>query len=180
MSGWDGAGISLLDSTEVNIINITIAFNSSTGSAGPLFNTMGAPLASTPPTQTCTSNCGTTTRPQPAGIVAIQNSAVLRANLPATGPSAVVVTCPTGHPNCRSISYPKLENNVIWHNSPYYIGVGALGAGTLNQQHLVALFNAFTGTRPASQTTTGQCVTASYWDLGVRGDTGPTNHASGV
>ncbi len=177
VAGWDGAGISLLDSTAVNIVNNTIAFNSSTASAGPLFNTLGAPLASTPPGtgQTCTANCGTTTHPQPAGVVAIQNSAVLRANLPAT----VTVTCPTGHPNCRSISAPKLENNIIWHNSSYYIGVGGLGAGTLNQQNIVALRNAFTGTAPTSQTTTGACVTpTSYWDIGVRGDTGPTNHSS--
>jgi hypothetical protein len=27
---------------------------------------------------------------------------------------------------------------------------------------------------------TGACTTASYWDIGVRGDTAPTNHASGV
>jgi len=31
----------------------------------------------------------------------------------------------------------------------------------------------------ANQTTTGACVTGtSYWDIGVRGDTGPTNHGS--
>ena len=31
-----------------------------------------------------------------------------------------------------------------------------------------------------NQATTGQCVSgASYWDIGVRGDTGPTNHGSG-
>ncbi len=176
VAGWDGAGVSLLDSTAVNIVNNTIAFNSSTASAGPLLNTMGAPLASTPPPAPgapgapCTTACGTTSHPQPAGVVAIQNSAVLRANLPST----VTVTCPTGHPNCRSLSVPKLENNIIWHNSSYYIGVGGLGAGTLNQQHVVALFNAFTGTTAPSQTTTGACVTASYWDIGVRGDTSPT------
>jgi hypothetical protein len=176
VAGWDGAGVSLLDSTAVNIVNNTIAFNSSTASAGPLLNTMGAPLASTPPPAPgapgapCTTACSSTSQPQPAGVVAIQNSAVLRANLP----SAVTVTCPTGHPNCRSLSIPKLENNIIWHNSSYYIGVGGLGAGTLNQQHVVALFNAFTGTTAPSQTTTGACVTASYWDIGVRGDASPT------
>jgi hypothetical protein len=100
----------------------------------------------------------------------------LRANLPST----VTVTCPTGHPSCRSVSVPKLENNIIWHNSSYYIGVGALGGGTLNQQHVVALYNAFTGSAPTSQAVTGACVPASYWDIGVRGDTGPTNHGSGV
>jgi hypothetical protein len=192
VAGWDGAGISLLDSTAVNIINNTIAFNSSTASAGPLFNTMGAPLSSTPPgpSQTCpgSNNCVTTTHPQVAGVVAIQNSAILRANLPATGPTAVAITCPPGHftsttainGDCRTLSVPKLENNVVWDNSSYYIGVGAAGTGTLNQQNLVALFNAVTGARPTSQTTTGQCVTASFWDIGVRGDTGPTNHSGGA
>src|SRR6202035_1133206 len=180
VAGWDGAGISLLDSTAVNIVNNTIAFNSSTASAGPLLNTLGAPLGSTPPAAPgapgapCTANCGTTSHPQPAGVVAIQNSAVLRANLP----SSVIVTCPTGHPNCRSVSTPKLENNIIWHNSSYYIGVGALSPQF--QQTVVALYNAFTTSQPTNQATTGACVTASYWDIGVRGDTGPTNHASGV
>jgi hypothetical protein len=179
VGGWDGAGISLLDSTAVNIINNTIVFNASTASAGPLFNTLGAPRASTPPPgpggpgAPCTANCGTTSAPQPAGVVAIQNSAVLRANLPAS----VTVVCQPGHPNCRSVSTPKLENNIIWHNSSYYIGVGALSPQF--QQNVVALYNAFTTSQPPNQATTGACVTASYWDIGVRGDTGPTNHGSG-
>src|SRR5881275_1054422 len=46
VAGWDGAGISLLDSPNVNIINNTIALNASTASSGVLFNTLGAPLAS--------------------------------------------------------------------------------------------------------------------------------------
>src|SRR5256886_11737972 len=89
----------------------------------------------------------------------------------------------------RSTLFPyttlfRSENNIIYHNSSYDIGVGQLGAGTLNQQNVVALYNAtFTGTRGtavANQTTTGACVTgASYWDFGVRGDTGPANHSSG-
>jgi hypothetical protein len=182
VGGWDGAGISLLDSTSVNIVNNTIVFNASTASAGPLLTTIGAPLASTPPPgpgapgTPCTANCGVTSHPQPAGVVAIQNSAVLRANLPAS----VTVTCPTGHPNCRSVSTPKLENNIIWRNSSYYIGVGALSPQF--QQSVVTLYNAFSTSQPASQATTGACpATASnYWDIGVRGDTGPTNHASGV
>jgi hypothetical protein len=181
VSGWDGAGISLLDSTAVNIVNNTIVFNASTASAGPLLNTIGAPLASTPPPapgapgSPCTANCGVTSNPQPAGVVAIQNSAVLRANLP----SSVTVICPTGHPNCRSVSTPKLENNVIWHNSSYYIGVGSTPNPQF-QQNVIALYNAFTTSQPANQAATGACVTASYWDVGVRGDTGPGNHASGI
>jgi hypothetical protein len=58
--------------------------------------------------------------------------------------------------------------------------VGSLGTGTLNQQNVVALYNSFTTTPAASQTVTGFCPTASYWDIGVRGDTGPGNHASTV
>ncbi len=191
VAGWDGAGISLTDSVAVNIINNTIAFNSSTASAGPLFTTMGAPLGSTPPPAPgapgapCTTGCGSTTRPQPAGVVAIQNSAILTANLPATGPTAVTVVCPAGHytgttatnGNCRTLSVPKLENNIIWHNSSYNITVGALSPAF--QQNVVTLVNAFGGA-PASQTTTGQCVTSSYWDVGVRGDTGPGNHSGGA
>jgi hypothetical protein len=96
----------------------------------------------------------------------------LAAGLPA------LITCPIGHPNCKTVSYPKLENNILWHNGTYYIGVGALSPQF--QQTVVALYNAFTTSQPTNQATTGACVTASYWDIGVRGDTGPTNHASGV
>ncbi len=201
VAGWDGAGISLQDSTAVNIINNTIAFNSSTASAGPLFNTIGATLSSTPPgsSQTCpgSPNCGVTTHPQVAGVVAIQNSAILRANLAATGPTAVRIICPPGHytvstgtpagnnGNCRTLSVPKLENNVVWHNSMYYIQVGALGAGTLDQQHVVSLHSATaagaaSGPLAPSQATTGACPAATFWDIGVRGDTGPANHSGGA
>src|SRR5437879_8824523 len=100
------------------------------------------------------------------------------------------VVCPPGHvvaggPNaaangaCRSVSYAKLENNIIYHNSSYQIGVGTLGVGTLNQQNVVTLYNAaFTGTGhgavAANQATSGACGTGtSYWDLGVRGVQGP-------
>jgi hypothetical protein len=87
-----------------------------------------------------------------------------------------------------------LENNIFWQNSAYYIGVGALSAQY--QQNVVSLYNAFTTTlaptQPQADATTahgagatitggtGACVAASYWDIGVRGDTGPTNHSSGV
>ncbi len=176
VAGWDGGGVSLLDALNVNIINNTIVSNDSTASAGVLFNTLGAPLASTQQTNCIQAN-GTSSCPQPAGLVSVQNSATLVANLPAT------VTCPAGHfagttaanGTCRTTSYPELYNDVLWQNRSFYIGVGSLGAGTLNQQHVVAL-------QPAlNQTATGQCVTgASYWDIGVRGDTGPADHTSTV
>ena len=185
VAGWDGAGVSLQDALNVNIINNTIMSNDTTASSGVLFNTLGAPLASSGG-PTCTSNCGTTSLPQPAGLVAIQNSSTLSANLPAT------IVCPAGHGSggtgtggltngaCREVSYPELYNDVFYQNRAFYIGVGSLGTGTLNQQNVVALYNAFTTTQAPSQTATGQCTAASYWDIGVRGDTGPTNHGSTV
>jgi hypothetical protein len=205
VAGWDGAGLSLVDALNVDIINNTIASNDTTASSGILFNTIGAPVASTQGTNCTQGTTGgappTASCPQPSGLVSIQNSAVLMANLPAT------ITCPAGHFNtatggasngtCRNVSYPLLDNNVLWQNRAFYIGVGGLGTGTVNQQNVVALYNAFTTTAAPSQpqadaTTangngtiitggTGACPSpVSYWDLGVRGDTGPTNHASTV
>jgi hypothetical protein len=132
--------------------------------------------------------------------VAIQNSTNMTTNLPAT------VVCPANHfqgtnatnANCRSFSYPELYNNVIWQNRTFNISVGGLGTGALNQQNVVALVPALN--QPTADATaangggvivtggTGACVTTgangtgsvSYWDIGVRGDTGPDNHASGV
>ena len=206
VAGWDGAGISLLDALNIDIINNTIASNDTTASSGVLFNTIGAPVASAigpcpvdPATGSIPTPCVSTSTAQPAGLVSIQNSAVLIANLPAT------ITCPEGHfagttasnGTCRGFSYPLLDNNVLWKNRAFYIGVGALGGGTLNQQNIVTLYDGFTTTPAPSQpqadaTTangngaiitggTGACATpVSYWDIGVRGDTGPTNHASTV
>ncbi|HWS61137.1 MAG TPA: hypothetical protein VN325_00155 [Steroidobacteraceae bacterium] len=183
VAGWDGAGVSLLDALNVNIINNTIMSNDSTASAGPLFNTIGAPLASTQQSSCVQTGSTTASCPQIAGLVSVQNSATLVANFPAS------ITCPAGHfagttasnGTCRTVSYPELYNDVFWQNRSFYIAVGALGTGTLNQQNVVTLHNAFSGTTAASQAATGACPAgASYWDIGVRGDTGPTNHASTV
>jgi hypothetical protein len=182
--GWDGCGISLKDSLAVDIINNTIVNNASTASAGVLFTTLGAPLASQPPPSTstgpgtpnCTNGASTASCPQPAGVGVIQNSAILASNTPTT------VTCPPGHfapgttatgtsanpPTCAKVSYPKLENNIIYHNATYYVGVGPLT--NQYQQATISLYNGFTTTLAPTQSTTGQCVAATYWDLGVRGD----------
>ena len=198
VAGWDGAGISLQDALAVNLINNTVISNDSTASAGVLFNTLGAPLASSPGATNQTTST-TTSAPQPAGLVAIQNSPPLIASLPAT------VLCPLGHAvglniingACRKFSVPLLYNNVFWQNRSFFIGVGSLGTGTQNQQNVVSLYNAFTSTAAVTQPTTdstagngtgtvisggtGACVTpVSYWDIGVRGDTGPSNHGSGL
>src|SRR6266513_1337567 len=85
---------------------------------------------------------------------------------------------------------------MYWRSRSLYIGVGTLGTGSQNQQNVVALYNAFTTTQDVTQLTanattangggviitggSGACVSASYWDIGVRGDTGPSNHSSTV
>ncbi len=180
VAGWDGAGVSLQDALVVNIVNNTIASNDSTASSGVLFTSLFAPLASAPGTN-CTVNNGSQSCPQVAGVVSVTNSPVLTANWPAAAGS-----CPPGHGtsgangSCRSYSVPILDNNVIWQNRSFFIGVGGLGAGNQNQQKVVTLFNSFTTTQAPSQTATGSCPSASYWDIGVRGDTGPSNHSGGL
>jgi hypothetical protein len=89
--------------------------------------------------------------------------------------TGLTLTCPTGTTGCAGFSNPLLQNNVIWQNRSFYIGIGARGTGTQNQQNLVSLFPTIT------QTASGQCATTgnSYWDIGVRGDSGPGNHGSG-
>jgi hypothetical protein len=206
VAGWDGGGVSLLDALKMSLVNNTIASNVTTATSGVLTNTLGAPLASTqncppgginPATGLCTVMI-TTSTPQAAGLVSINNSATLVANLPAT------ITCPGGNfaaggganatnGTCRSISYPVLQNDVFYNNSPYYVGVGALSPQF--QQNVVTLFNGFTTTpaptAPTADTTaadgtgaivtggTGACVNRSFWDIGVRGDKGPNSHDSG-
>ena len=200
VAGWDGGGISLVDALNVNIVNNTIMSNDSTASAGVLFNTLGAPISSSQgPPQSGQVTSTTTSASQPAGLVSIQNSPVLAASLPGT------ITCPTGHAqstlsngSCRTVSYPLLYNNVFWQNRSFYIGVGSLGTGTLNQQNVVALYNAFVGSQVTNQPTvdaqtvnsggkiitggTGACFpsTNNFWDIGVRGDLSPTTHESTV
>src|SRR5205807_10479207 len=97
VAGWDGAGVSLQDALNVNLINNTIVSNDATASSGVLFNSLFAPLSSTQGT-----NCFTNTAPgaqsscaQVAGLVSVTNSAVLTANIGALGPGGVV--CPIGH-----------------------------------------------------------------------------------
>jgi hypothetical protein len=182
VAGWDGAGVSLEDALVVNLANNTIASNDTTASSGTLFNTLGAPLASSQsPPPTITTN-GTTTLPQPAGFVTMVNSPQLRSSF-TTG----TITCPAGHyqpgtpaanGTCTQISYPALENNIFWQNRAFNIGVGALSAQY--QQNIVSLFNAISETPAPNQSSTGACPTGvTYWDIGARGDTGPGNHGSG-
>jgi hypothetical protein len=186
IAGWDGAGISLQDALNVSILNNTIAHNDSMATSGVLTNSIGMPQASAPagncfrsgPTGNNTASC-----PQPAGVASTQNSTLLTTTF-VTPP-----TCPSGQGGtnrCRSFSNPILGNNIIWQNRSFQVGISAAGTGTLNQQNIVTLYNSSfptsgggVGSAAPAQTATGQCSGGSYWDLGVRGDSGPGNHAGG-
>ncbi|HEY0745101.1 MAG TPA: choice-of-anchor D domain-containing protein [Steroidobacteraceae bacterium] len=212
VAGWDGAGISLLDALNINIINNTLISNSTTASAGILFNALGAPIASQQGTNKICSvtPAGATSAslascPQVAGLVSLPNSSVLTGAF-TTLPASSKIVCPPNHydttaftsgknASCTIASYPELYNNVFWQNSAYNIGVGALSAAY--QQNIVSLYNAFTNVLAPTQSQTdattpngsgaiitggtGACAASStYWDIGVRGDTGPADHGSGV
>jgi hypothetical protein len=86
-----------------------------------------------------------------------------------TNPSVV---CPTEHPNCTKFSNPILANNLFWQNRSFRITTGAQGTPG-------GLQTAVTLVPQLSQSTTGTCPSgANYWDIGVFGDTGPSNHGS--
>jgi hypothetical protein len=190
VAGWDGGGVSLEDALAVTLTNNTIASNDTSASSGSLFRTLGAPLASSQsPTPGCLSqNGGNASCPQPAGLVTMQNSPQLTASF-TTG----AITCPPGNyapgssptnGTCIKISYPAMYNNIFWQNRSFQLGVGALGTAAQNQQNVVSLYNAAfnggLGSPAASQASTGACPAgSSYWDIGVRNDTGPGNHGSG-
>jgi hypothetical protein len=195
VAGWDGAGVSLLDSLVVNFVNNTVASNDTTASAGTLFSAYFAPLASdqSPPGTTCTSTANgacTASTPQPAGLSVSPNSPQLTASLPGT------VICPAGHAVgssltngvCRQVSYPLLDNDVFWQNRAFHLEVGNASGEFL--QSTVRLFPELNQPNTPSSASslsgvvitggTGACVNgASYWDIGVRGDTEATNHSSG-
>jgi len=198
VAGWDGAGVGILDSLAVNLTNNTIVSNDTTASAGTLFNAYFAKLASdqSPPPGTCMNGVNgscTASQPQPAGISASPNSPQLSTSLPA------IVNCPTGHAggtllngDCRNVSFPALSNNILWQNRAFHLEVGGTTAGGTDYlQSVVTLAPSLNQPQTASTTTdsiggvivkggTGACVNgATYWDIGVRGDTSPTNHSSG-
>ncbi len=170
VAGWDGGGISLQDSLNVAIINNTISSNDTLASSGVLTQSIGTPLASAPAGSCPGPNATTGSCPQPAGVSSTQNSALLTTTF-----TGLTITCPTGQPNCTAFSNPLLQNNVIWQNRAFQIVVGGLGSGNANQQNLVTLSPTLV------QTASGQCGTgANYWDIGVRGDTGPGVHSLGA
>jgi hypothetical protein len=182
IAGWDGAGIGMEDSLNVSITNNTIASNDTLASSGVLTQSIGTPEASAPAGNCVQANL-TTSCPQPAGVVSALDTPLLTSTFTSTTGAAITIKCPDGTTNgtCKTFSDPLLTNNVILQNRSFYIGIGNLGAGNLNQQKLVSLFDAFTGTAAPVQTAAGQCTTGvSYWDLGIRGDSSPSNHGNGA
>jgi len=178
VAGWDGAGISLEDSLNVSIVNNTIASNDSLATSGVLTQSIGTPQSSAPAgncVMTFNGVASSASCPQSSGVTTEGNSPILTTTF-----TGLTITCPTGMPGCTGFSNPLLKNNLIWQNRSFFIGIGNLGQGTTNQQKLISLYDAF-GTTPAPvQTASGQCTPGvSYWDIGVRGDTGPSNHSSG-
>ncbi|HKV76920.1 MAG TPA: hypothetical protein VJP02_02195 [Candidatus Sulfotelmatobacter sp.] len=188
VAGWDGGGISLQDSLAVNLINNTIVSNDSTASSGTLFGAFFAPEASSPtpcPTdaQGASIRCVPLSDPQPAGLSSAGHTAEFLRSLPAS------ILCPVGHGAggaapagrrngaCRTVSFPILYNDVLWQNRAFNIVVTEPAVGSGSQQSTVTLVPAL------NQSTTGACVAppsgTTYWDLGLRGDHGPTNHDSG-
>ena len=175
VAGWDGGGVSLQDSIGVNLINNTIISNDSTASSGTLFGAFFAPLASSPtpcPTDIIGANvrCVPLSDPQPAGISSAGHSSELLASI------TTALTCPTDHPNCSKTSIPILYNDVLWQNRAFHIEVVEPTSGSGSQQSTVTLLPAL------NQGSTGECIApttaGTYWDIGLRGDHGPTDHSS--
>jgi hypothetical protein len=194
VAGIDGGGVSLLDALAVDFVNNTVIKNNSTATSGVLLQTLFAPLASTDAGGAHVACAGGgQSCPQVAGLVSVQNSAVLKANIGQLPGGNNAITCPTNHgtrgsntqPDCLKNSVPALYNDVIWQNRSTVIGINGPSGTLTNQQSAVSVLNAvFTGAASTSgqvdQTATGSCNgPASYWDIGVRGDTGPSNHSGG-
>jgi hypothetical protein len=188
VAGWDGGGVSLQDALATDLINNTITSNNSTASSGVLFQTLFAPLASTPGVN-CVANNGSNSCPQVAGLVSVTNSAVLTANISQLAGGTGSVVCPANHGtsgSCTKYSVPVLYNDIFWKNRSLMIAVGSLSSGLTNQNNTVTVYNSpfggATATPAASQGSTGACddPNASYWDIGVRGDTAPGNHSAGT
>jgi hypothetical protein len=178
VAGWAGGGVSLQDAVRVQFVNNTVVSNDSTASAGVLFNTsaatqanVGPPNCTTVGTQT-TCNPITTSAYEPAGLETARHTSNLIAAFTSPG-----VVCPAGLPNCTTFSNPVLTNNVFWQNRTFYITVGGLNPNIAGLQNAVAL----NPTLNQAGHPTGYCAPgAVYWDIGAFGDTGHTNHQSGL
>jgi hypothetical protein len=176
VAGWDGGGVSLHDAILVNFINNTVVSNDATASAGVLFDSLGAPNANQPPhgcnpvtNPNCVGNQVTQSNFQPAGLATESHTA----NFLAAFTSSTV--CPAGYSQCTTFSNPLLANDIFLQNRSFHIATAATAANPATSAGPVQLLPAL------SQTVTGGCPSgAMYWDIGVYGDTGPTDSSSGL
>ncbi|HEX4597004.1 MAG TPA: hypothetical protein VH278_04405, partial [Burkholderiaceae bacterium] len=180
VAGWVGGGVSLHNAVRVTLRNNTIVSNDTTSSAGVLFDTSGASFSSVPPpgcdpnsppspTNNCTNTAITQSNFLPAGLATEMHDATLL-----TAFTVPTVNCGEGFSGCTKFSNPSLQNNIFWQNRSFRITTGAMPTAP-GLQATVQLAPALT------QTVTGSCPAgANYWDIGVYGDTGPTDHSSGL
>jgi hypothetical protein len=180
VAGWTGGGISLHNAVLVNFSNNTVASNDTTSSAGVLFDTSGASFSTVPPPgcdpnspSSATNNCSNT---------AITHSTFLPAGLETEAHDATLLTaftdptvnCGAGYSGCTKFSNPLMQNNIFWQNRAFRISTVS-SSSTPGVESTVQLLPSLT------QTATGACATgATYWDIGVYGDTSPNNHHSGL
>jgi hypothetical protein len=150
VAGWAGGGISLANTVRSSIVNNTVVSNDSTATAGPVIalNVQPGKTSSTASTK------------QPAGISSEIHSNTLFQAIGSNAPATLK----------KRFSNPNLENNIIWSNRAFNFAVtGGTGAnpGTPAISTLQPVL--------APQTVAGECMSgASYWDLGILGDTGPS------
>jgi hypothetical protein len=202
VAGWDGAGVSMEDALRVTMVNNTIVSNDTTASAGVLFKTLGAVDASSPPPG-CNPTTDLTTNPQdpnclghnaahvpqPAGLVTMRNTPNLVDAMNGLPPVTLLGVpirwvCPSSYGysgilgingNCGLLSLPRAFNDMFWQNRAFHVEITGAGTGLQSQQNLVSLLPML------NQAATGDCAAgASYWDVGVRNDTSPTNHNGGA
>ena len=185
VAGWDGGGVSLQDALAVDFVNNTIASNNTTASSGVLFKTLFAPIASTQGNN-CTTAGGSHSCPQPAGLVSVTNSAILKANIDQITTwegcslarlAMVRLAQLTNQPQCYNYSVPQtLQRSVLaeqvdphrrgWTRSRFASTCRtSCHASTRISEHTCS---------DGTQATTGACddphAQTSYWDIGVRGD----------
>jgi hypothetical protein len=159
VAAWAGAGISLADTIDSNVVGNTIVANDSTGIAGNLFNTQISSTVNTGPT---------TAVPSPAGISSEATSAPLLAALPnGNGPNGR---------NANRISNPHLVNDIVWHNRSFFFNM-ATGTSQLSPSNNWANTSAPPAALGAPAAGDNGCVPTQekYWDVGVVGDTAATS-----
>jgi hypothetical protein len=186
VAGWEGGGVSIQDAVAVDFRNNTVASNESTATAGVLFDTLGAPLANTPPQGTCTTTSPAGCNPvsgstfMPAGLVTHAHSSLLAPAF--TDPT---VECPNAAAagytrgtsaaqpsSCTQVSLPVVANDIVFGNRAFYMtSVGSPAVVVLTP----ALSQTGTGygiTNGVVSSGSGMCPSgAQYWDMGVYGDT---------